>query len=133
MEASITLPCQSLHGHCNLGHQPPLQGFQKSLDDLTLLTRWDADSSRTLFFRQQVMPFLISHRDAAVKENLQTPAQRAQVDEATKCILCAACYSACPVVQTVNPKFLGPAAGSDFPVFQRAGRGAAEILSDYIY
>ena len=42
-------------------------------------------------------------------EFLQSPAERALFDEATKCILCAACYSACPVLDK-NPNFVGPAA-----------------------
>jgi succinate dehydrogenase / fumarate reductase iron-sulfur subunit len=42
-------------------------------------------------------------------EYLQSPAERALFDEATKCILCAACYSACPVLDK-NPNFIGPAA-----------------------
>lgn len=42
-------------------------------------------------------------------EFLQSQAERALFDEATKCILCAACYSACPVLDK-NPDFIGPAA-----------------------
>lgn len=43
------------------------------------------------------------------KEYLQSPEQRQAIDDATKCIHCGACYSACPVLDT-NPQFLGPAA-----------------------
>lgn len=42
-------------------------------------------------------------------EFLQSPDDRALFDEATKCINCAACYSACPVLDK-NPAFLGPQA-----------------------
>jgi succinate dehydrogenase / fumarate reductase iron-sulfur subunit len=42
-------------------------------------------------------------------EYLQSPEQRKAIDDATKCIHCGACYSACPVLDT-NPQFLGPAA-----------------------
>lgn len=42
-------------------------------------------------------------------EYIQSPQERALFDEATKCILCAACYSACPVLDK-NPDFIGPAA-----------------------
>lgn len=68
------------------------------------------DQERFFYLYRQVKPYLISREQTAEKERLQTPAERAQIDEPTKCILCAACYSACPVVQTVNPKFMGPAA-----------------------
>jgi succinate dehydrogenase / fumarate reductase iron-sulfur subunit len=47
---------------------------------------------------------------ALTRERLQSPEDRARIEEATRCILCAACYSACPVVQDTNPEFLGPAA-----------------------
>ncbi|MFP4407488.1 MAG: succinate dehydrogenase iron-sulfur subunit [Alkalispirochaetaceae bacterium] len=42
-------------------------------------------------------------------EFIQSPEERALFDEATKCINCAACYSACPILDK-NPKFIGPAA-----------------------
>jgi len=44
------------------------------------------------------------------RESLQTPDQRKVIDEATNCILCASCFSACPVVRMVHPGFIGPAA-----------------------
>jgi succinate dehydrogenase / fumarate reductase iron-sulfur subunit len=47
---------------------------------------------------------------AARRESLQTPDQRKVIDEATNCILCASCFSACPVVRMVHPAFIGPAA-----------------------
>ena len=42
-------------------------------------------------------------------EYVQDPKERALYDDATKCIHCSACYSACPVLEK-NPNFLGPAA-----------------------
>ncbi|MFP4330655.1 MAG: succinate dehydrogenase/fumarate reductase iron-sulfur subunit [Alkalispirochaetaceae bacterium] len=42
-------------------------------------------------------------------EFIQSPEERSLFDEATKCINCAACYSACPILDK-NPKFIGPAA-----------------------
>ena len=44
------------------------------------------------------------------RERRQSPAEREVIDDATNCILCAACYSACPVVRDINRKFIGPAA-----------------------
>ena len=43
------------------------------------------------------------------QEYKQSPEERALFDEATKCINCAACYSACPILDK-NPQFIGPAA-----------------------
>jgi len=59
---------------------------------------------------RSVKPFLISAQEPAEKERLQSPEQRAKFDDATKCILCAACYSACPVISGKNPDFICPAA-----------------------
>ncbi len=56
-----------------------------------------------------VQPFLINDEPPPVKERLQSPAERAAFEDPTRCILCACCYSACPVVQKENPAFIGPA------------------------
>lgn len=42
-------------------------------------------------------------------EYIQSAEARNLIDEATKCINCGACYSACPVL-AVKPNFVGPAA-----------------------
>jgi succinate dehydrogenase / fumarate reductase, iron-sulfur subunit len=42
-------------------------------------------------------------------EYIQSPEERELFDEATKCINCAACYSACPILDS-NPHFIGPQA-----------------------
>jgi succinate dehydrogenase / fumarate reductase, iron-sulfur subunit len=44
------------------------------------------------------------------KERLQMPEQRTVFDDALKCILCACCYGACPVINEQDPQFTGPAA-----------------------
>jgi succinate dehydrogenase / fumarate reductase iron-sulfur subunit len=64
------------------------------------------------FFKayRQVKPYLINPSPPQDKERLQSPEERKKYDDATKCILCAACYSACPVKQEKNPRYLGPAA-----------------------
>ena len=58
---------------------------------------------------RSVKPFLIPAGHVKAKEYIQSQEQRAIFDEATKCINCSACYSACPIIEK-NPKFLGPAA-----------------------
>jgi succinate dehydrogenase / fumarate reductase iron-sulfur subunit len=57
-----------------------------------------------------VKPYFISSRESEGKELRQTPDERQEFEEGTKCILCVSCYSACPVIQEFNPEFLGPAA-----------------------
>lgn len=56
-----------------------------------------------------VKPYLINNEPIDEKERLQSPEQRQAFDDATNCILCASCYSACPIPQN-NKDFLGPAA-----------------------
>ncbi|HMA53091.1 MAG TPA: succinate dehydrogenase iron-sulfur subunit, partial [Acidobacteriota bacterium] len=65
------------------------------------------------FFRRyrSVKPYLIApDAGAEGRERLQSPEERSAYDDATNCILCAACFSACPVLSEVNARFLGPAA-----------------------
>ena len=57
-----------------------------------------------------VKPFLIANSTPeAGKERLQTIADRAIFDDTTKCILCAACTTSCPVFWT-DGQYFGPAA-----------------------
>jgi len=57
-----------------------------------------------------VKPFLINLNPPKEKEIIQSPEDREKFDDTTKCILCAACFSSCPVENEKNPKFIGPAA-----------------------
>lgn len=58
---------------------------------------------------RSIQPFLINNEPPPEKERLQSPDERMAFDDTTNCILCAACYSACPVLKG-NRRFLGPAA-----------------------
>lgn len=46
-------------------------------------------------------------RQVPDREFLQTPEERAQLDQVGNCILCGACYSECNALE-VNPQFVGP-------------------------
>jgi succinate dehydrogenase / fumarate reductase, iron-sulfur subunit len=46
-------------------------------------------------------------RQIPEREFLQTPAERAKLDQTGNCILCGACYSECNAL-AVNPSFVGP-------------------------
>jgi succinate dehydrogenase / fumarate reductase, iron-sulfur subunit len=57
-----------------------------------------------------IQPFLMSSTvPADGKERKQSPTQRNAFDDSTKCILCAACTSSCPVFWT-DGQYFGPAA-----------------------
>ncbi len=63
------------------------------------------------FFEQYraVRPYLINDEPPPAAERLQSPEERALYDDSTKCILCAACTTSCPVFWT-NGRYIGPAA-----------------------
>lgn len=65
----------------------------------------------TRFFEayRVVKPFLFPVAEVEEGENIQTPEDRKKFDDPTKCILCASCQSACPVIAE-GTDFLGPAA-----------------------
>ena len=58
---------------------------------------------------REVMPFLVAEGHEPTKERLQSAEERARFDDTTKCILCAACTTSCPVYWT-DGSYFGPAA-----------------------
>ena len=66
----------------------------------------------TEFFAKyrSVMPFLVNDEvPADGKERRQSQADRARYEDTSRCILCAACTTGCPVFWT-NQEYVGPAA-----------------------
>jgi succinate dehydrogenase / fumarate reductase, iron-sulfur subunit len=67
----------------------------------------------TVFFEnyRAVLPYLVTTAPLPEngRERLQSPAARERFDDGTRCILCAACTTACPPFWS-NPAYLGPAA-----------------------
>ncbi|MBA2626332.1 MAG: succinate dehydrogenase iron-sulfur subunit, partial [Acidimicrobiia bacterium] len=63
------------------------------------------------FFAQyrSVLPYLISSDEPGYKERYQSAEDRERFDDTTKCILCAACTTSCPVYWG-NSSYVGPAA-----------------------
>lgn len=88
------------------------------------------DQSNFLERFRRVKPYLTPSEPApGDREYLQSAEERAAIDDATKCINCGACYSACPVLDD-NPDFLGPAAlvhAARF-VFDSRDKGLSERL-----
>lgn len=68
------------------------------------------DYARFFEFYRVVKPFLIPVQQVEHGETIQMPDERSKFDDTTKCILCASCHSACPVVAETDPDFIGPAA-----------------------
>ncbi len=84
---------------------------------------------------KQVMPYLVNDEvPDDGRERRQSPAERDRFDDTTKCILCAACTTACPVFWT-NPDYVGPASIVNahrfiFDSRDRAGAERLEIMAD---
>ncbi len=58
---------------------------------------------------RSVMPFMMADSAPPERERLQSAEDRERYDDTTKCILCAACTSACPSFWA-QPSYVGPAA-----------------------
>ena len=82
-----------------------------------------------------VMPFLVNEQlPSDGRERRQAPEDRERYDDTTKCILCAACTTACPSFWS-NEQFVGPAAIVNahrfvFDTRDQARDERLEILSD---
>lgn len=57
------------------------------------------------FFR----PHIIAPDEPPIRERAQSPEQIKKLEDVIRCILCACCTGACPVMSE-NPKYVGPAA-----------------------
>ncbi|TVR76418.1 MAG: 4Fe-4S dicluster domain-containing protein, partial [Sphaerobacteraceae bacterium] len=82
------------------------------------------DSYRTL------QPYLVNDENpGAGRERLQSPEDREVFDDTTKCIMCGACTTACPITWT-NKDFLGPAAivNAHRFIYDSRDKGANERL-----
>ncbi|SDS73446.1 succinate dehydrogenase iron-sulfur subunit [Paraoerskovia marina] len=83
---------------------------------------------------REIMPFFINKGNEPSKEHLQSSEERERFDDTTKCILCAACTSSCPVFWT-DGQYFGPAAivNAHRFIFDSRDDGATqrlEILND---
>ena len=78
---------------------------------------------------KSVKPYLIADDAPSAGERRQSPEERERYDDTTKCILCAACTTACPITWT-NEEFVGPAAivNAHRFIFDSRDQGAAERL-----
>jgi len=83
------------------------------------------------FFAQyrSVLPYLINSHEPGYRERLQSPDDRERFDDTTKCILCAACTTSCPIYWG-NDSYVGPAAivNAHRFIFDSRDEGGAERL-----
>jgi succinate dehydrogenase / fumarate reductase iron-sulfur subunit len=58
---------------------------------------------------RSILPYLVNDEGEPERERLQSPEDRALYDDTTKCILCAACTTSCPIFWG-DDGYVGPAA-----------------------
>jgi len=96
-----------------------------------LLVKRDLVVDMEPFFERyrSVKPYLINNEPPPTRERLQSPEDRARIDDTTKCILCAACTTSCPSFWA-NSQYLGPAAlvNAHRFIFDNRDRAAEERL-----
>jgi succinate dehydrogenase / fumarate reductase iron-sulfur subunit len=78
---------------------------------------------------RSIKPYLIADDPPSSKERLQSIDERERYDDTSKCILCAACTSACPITWP-HTGYVGPAAivNAHRFIFDSRDQGATERL-----
>ncbi|MFF8711969.1 succinate dehydrogenase iron-sulfur subunit [Streptomyces sp. NPDC015184] len=106
----------------------------EAIKGLTVLKDLVVDMEPFFQAYRDVMPFLITKGNEPTRERLQSPEDRERFDDTTKCILCAACTSSCPVFWN-DGQYFGPAAIVNahrfiFDSRDEGGEQRLEILND---
>ncbi|TSB23200.1 succinate dehydrogenase iron-sulfur subunit [Streptomyces sp. NBC_01525] len=106
----------------------------EAIKGLTVLKDLVVDMEPFFQAYRDVMPFLITKGNEPTRERLQTAEDRERFDDTTKCILCAACTSSCPVFWN-DGQYFGPAAIVNahrfiFDSRDEGGEQRLEILND---
>ncbi|GFH36034.1 succinate dehydrogenase iron-sulfur subunit [Streptomyces pacificus] len=106
----------------------------EAIKGLTVLKDLIVDMEPFFQAYRDVMPFLVTTGNEPTRERLQSAEDRERFDDTTKCILCAACTSSCPVFWN-DGQYFGPAAIVNahrfiFDSRDEAGEQRLEILND---
>lgn len=106
----------------------------EAIKGLTVLKDLVVDMDPFFQAFRDVMPFLVTKGNEPTRERLQSAEDRERFDDTTKCILCAACTSSCPVFWN-DGQYFGPAAivaahRFIFDSRDDAGEQRLEILND---
>lgn len=104
-----------INGRCSLACQKLVQevaGSEVTLEPLPhfrVVKDLIVDMEEFLNRVKSLHPFLLAEAPPPGKERLQAQDDRRKVDDVIRCILCACCTGACPMID-VNAEFVGPAA-----------------------
>ncbi|WP_069814649.1 succinate dehydrogenase iron-sulfur subunit [Streptomyces sp. TP-A0874] len=124
------LACKTLIKDINPGKPILIEAIK----GLTLLKDLIVDMEPFFQAYRDMMPFLVTSGNEPTRERRQSPEERDRFDDTTKCILCAACTSSCPVFWN-DAQYFGPQAivGAHRFIFDsrdEAGQQRLEILND---
>ncbi|MFF1355359.1 succinate dehydrogenase iron-sulfur subunit [Streptomyces sp. NPDC058297] len=116
----------------DIGPEKPIT--VEAIKGLTVLKDLVVDMDPFFQAYRDVMPFLVTKGNEPTRERLQSAEDRERFDDTTKCILCAACTSSCPVFWN-DGQYFGPAAIVNahrfiFDSRDEAGEQRLEILND---
>ncbi|MCX3059006.1 succinate dehydrogenase iron-sulfur subunit [Streptomyces beihaiensis] len=106
----------------------------EAIKGLTVLKDLVVDMEPFFQAYRDVMPFLVTKGNEPTRERYQSAEDRERFDDTTKCILCAACTTSCPVFWN-DGQYFGPAAIVNahrfiFDSRDEAGEQRLEILND---
>ncbi len=79
----------------------------RPLSHLPVLRDLVVDMGRFFENWRRIRPHLVGKGPAPQRERLQTPEERARLDSLVDCIMCGACYGACPSARD-NAAYVGP-------------------------
>ena len=104
----------NINGKNGLACVTPVEGLREAvtvrpLPGLPVIRDLVVDMSQ--FFKQyrSVKPYMMSDDPVPLKERLQSPEDREELDGLYECILCACCSTSCPSFWWNPDKFVGPA------------------------
>ncbi|MHC1744713.1 MAG: succinate dehydrogenase/fumarate reductase iron-sulfur subunit [Syntrophobacteraceae bacterium] len=106
-----------INGRCALACQKLVKEYAQDGAEVTLeplphfkvLKDLIVDMESFLGRVKYLHPYLLADKTPPEKERLQTQDDRKKVDDVIRCILCACCTGACPMIDE-RPDFVGPAA-----------------------
>ena len=103
INGTIDLACR-----VHLSDLPP-EITLEPLPNMPILKDLVVDMTRFWEGWAKVKPYLVRSEEPSEGETRQSPEERDRIEQFINCILCAACYAACPVKRG-NADYVGPAA-----------------------
>ncbi|HUH79531.1 MAG TPA: succinate dehydrogenase/fumarate reductase iron-sulfur subunit [Methanoregula sp.] len=110
---------------------PKKEVIVEPLPNLPVIKDLIVNMDRFFAYYREISPVFRPSDPAPVRERSMSPAAVRELDRYTTCILCAACFGACPV-NGQDPAYLGPAALAKlwrFRIDPREDRGEERLAS----